>query len=329
MVQTAISEFDRQADSSNVFVALWTATTALADREGTRAMLFMTDAETGDGGDVKSELWRALQEVRPRVFTFEISSGGNAGAQDLMQDWAAVNSGVYDMAAGVGDFDAGFERTSCLLRRPKLYVVEVEVTAAEPPGPGTLTVTQPAGSASGAAHVIFDASGSMGSLLPSGEPRIDAARQALSLMVEEMLEEGTLFSLRAFRHVAPSSCETRLEVPLAPLDRGSAARAVTAIAPKLLSQTALADSLSLVIDDVARANGPVTVILITDGEEPCGGDPGAAAEVLKAGGEVAIAIVSLALEPAALRCPEVERGDQQRHCMVPPRLAAARHTPSD
>ncbi|MDX1746544.1 MAG: discoidin domain-containing protein, partial [Halobacteriales archaeon] len=46
-VQSAINQFDRNADSSNSYEAVSVATAALADREGTRAILLMTDAESG------------------------------------------------------------------------------------------------------------------------------------------------------------------------------------------------------------------------------------------------------------------------------------------
>lgn len=299
-VQRAIAEFDpRRADSSNAMSALLVATKALAGRDGTKAILFITDAETG-GYELTEELWSALESVRPRVFTFEISSGGSDDAQDLMQDWAAVNSGRYDMTDGVGSFDAGFARASCLLRRPKRYAVEVTTGFRAPPGPGTLTVTMAEGAVGGAVEVIFDASGSMGQPLPSGEPRIEAAIRALETLVGDVLPEGAPFALRAFGHVAPNSCETRLDVPLEPLDREAALAAVRAIEPKLLSQTAIADSLTLAADDLGAAAGPKTIILITDGAESCGGDPAAAAKELRAAGDVAIAIVSLALDPESL-----------------------------
>src|SRR5690606_11061792 len=134
-------------------------------------------------------------------------------------------------------------------------------------------------------HVIFDASGSMGQLLPSGESRMAAAKQALEGLIGAALEEATPFSLRAFGHVTPNSCETRLDVRRGPLDRAAALAAVRAIEPKLLSQTAIADSLLLAVDDLAGSTGPRTVILITDGKEPCGRDPAAAAAALRAAGD--------------------------------------------
>ncbi|HET8985420.1 MAG TPA: hypothetical protein VFN03_06655, partial [Trueperaceae bacterium] len=299
-VQRAIVEFDRQADSSNSESSLLVATKALADREGTRAILLMTDAESGTE-NLTPELWQAFGDVMPRIFTFEISTSGTDYAQDLMQDWADVNGGVYTLASGVGDFDAGFSRASCILRRAKAYRVDVTASYVEPPGPGTLSVTRAAGAAQAAVEIIFDASGSMGRELPSGEQRITAAKRALQSLVGEVLPEGTPFALRAFGHIAPSSCETRLDVTLAPLDRAKAAAAVAAIEPKLLSQTPLADSLTAVAGDLANATAGRTVILITDGVESCKGDPAAAVAALRAGGlDFDLAIVSLALEPDAL-----------------------------
>lgn len=298
-VQRSIVEFDRSADSSNSETALLAATKALADREGTRAIMLMTDAESGTDY-LTPELWSAFEQVRPRVFTFEISSAGNDYAQDLMQDWADVNSGRYALAAGVGEFDAGFSRASCLLRRPKQYTVALATRSQALPGPGSLSVRAAAGAAQPAIEVIFDASGSMGRELPSGEQRITAAKHALTTLVNEVLPEGAPFALRAFGHIAPSSCETRLDVPLAPLDRAKALAAVQAIAPKLLSQTPIADSLAAVPQDLAQAGGARTVILITDGAESCGGDPVAAVREARSKGPLDLAIVSLGLEPDAL-----------------------------
>jgi Mg-chelatase subunit ChlD len=298
-VQRTLTEWDRNADSSLAELALLTAVEGLREREGTKAVLLITDAETG-GYWLTPGLWAALRDVRPRVFTFEVSSGGDLYPQQLMRSWAAAGGGVYTMAGGVGDFDSGFARASCLLRRLKRYTVTATTARLEPPGPGTLSVL-PAGDAGpGAVHVIFDASGSMGQPLPSGEQRIAAAKRALEQLVGTVLEEGTPFSLRAFGHVAPSSCETRLEVPLAPLDREGALASVAGIEPKLLSQTAIADSLLAAVDDLRSATGPRTVILVTDGEESCGGDPAAAAAALRASGSTTIAIVSLGLDEAGL-----------------------------
>jgi len=292
----ALSTFDRAADSSNSYVALLTAVQALEQREGTRALLVITDAET-PSHDLSPALWRAFERVRPRVFTFEVSSAGNALPEDLMQSWSAVADGVYDLATGVGDLDAGFARATCLLRRPKAYRVEVTTAYEAPPGPGTLRVVRGEGASQPAVEVIFDASGSMGQRLPSGESRIDAAKAVLEEFVRTGLPDDVPFALRAFGHITPNSCETRLDLPLAPLDRNTALSAVRAIEPKLFSQTPIAASIEAVAQDLASSTGPKSILLITDGVESCDGDPQAAVEGLRAAGmNVQLSIVSLGLE---------------------------------
>jgi hypothetical protein len=300
--QQAINTFDREsADSSNSENALLTASDALAQRDGTRAVLLITDAES-PGYPLTPKLWRSLEASRARVFTFEISTGGSDYSQDLMQAWADANHGFYDYARNVGDFDVGFARASCLLRRPKRYRVEITTSSEAPPGPGSIRVVRAEGAAQPAVEVIFDASGSMGKKLPDGTPRIDAAREVLKDFVTNVLPEGTPFALRAFGHIKPSSCDTRLEVPLAPLDPASATKAIDAIQPKLLSQTPLADSIAAVGEDLAGAPAGGTLLLLTDGEESCGGDPSAELRALRqrAAG-VDVVIVSLGLDDPAVQ----------------------------
>jgi Mg-chelatase subunit ChlD len=298
----ALVEFDRStADSSNAELAVSTGVAGLSQREGTRALLVITDHESGGYG-LTRDLWRSIEEVRPRIFTFEVSTAGSGWTQDRMQAYAAANGGHYAYARNVGDFDAGFRRASCHLRRPKAYTVAVEVAYQEPPGPGTLTVRRGEGAAVPGVEVIFDASGSMGATLPSGESRIDAARGVLRELVGEILPEGAPFALRAFGHITPQSCESRLEVELAPLVRDDALAAIDEIQPKLLSQTPLADALLQVGSDLGDAPPGSAVVVITDGEESCGGDPAAAVDELRAQGiDVQVSIVSLGVEDAATR----------------------------
>lgn len=294
-VQRTINEYDRRAASSNSETALLAAARALGQRDGTRALLLITDAET-DGQSYTPQVWRALEQVLPRIFTFEVSSGGSRSAQQLMQDWAAVNSGYFSLAATIGDLDSGYNRASCILRRPKQYRVEVTSSAKAPPGPGSLRVTRPEEATQPAVQIIFDASGSMGVPLPSGEQRITAAKRVLEELVTGVIPEGAPFALRAFGHVKPMTCDTRLEVPLGPLRRDDALAAIRAIEPKLLSGTPLATSLSLVADDLAQAGRGRTVILITDGEESCEGDPIEAVRELRRLHPIDVAIVSLGLD---------------------------------
>ena len=153
----------------------------------------------------------------------------------------------------------------------------------------------------GAVQVILDASGSM--LKKLGQTRrIELARRALIDLTENTLPTGIPFALRVFGHREADSCRTDLEVPLAPLDPSRVAAKIRSIEAKNLAKTPIADSLRQTLSDLASAKGPRLVILVTDGEETCGGDPGQAIrELADAGIEARVSIVGFAIDEPLLK----------------------------
>ncbi len=149
--------------------------------------------------------------------------------------------------------------------------------------------------------VILDASGSMWQKLDN-RFRIEIAREALVKLVSETIPAGTAFAFRAFGQKEPRSCRTDLEIPLAPLDSAAAVTTINAIEPQELSKTPIAASLARVGEDLDGVNGERVVILVTDGEETCDGDPEAAIQKLVASGiDVRVNIVGFAIDEYALR----------------------------
>jgi Mg-chelatase subunit ChlD len=148
--------------------------------------------------------------------------------------------------------------------------------------------------------LIVDTSGSM--LQPLGDSsRADVAKSALIDLVTDTLPPGTGVSLRAFG-VAPDSCESRLIVPRQPLDPSAMADTLQDLEVVNFVKTPLGDSLAAVAGDLGSAPGPKIVVLVTDGEETCGGDPPAAIAALVATGiDVRVNIVGFALDDDALR----------------------------
>jgi hypothetical protein len=111
------------------------------------------------------------------------------------------------------------------------------------------------------------------------------------------LPAGTPFALRVFGHREADSCRTDLELPLGPLDPAAAAAKIRSVEAKNLAKTPIAASLRAVRQDLAAASGPRLVLLVTDGEETCDGDPAAAIEELRAAGiDVRVDIVGFAID---------------------------------
>lgn len=190
------------------------------------------------------------------------------------------------------------------MTRGILAQAPIEVT----PGaiPGTLRVVAASGGSgssavTGAVEVILDASGSMLKRL-GGERRIEIAKGALDELVRTVAPAGTLFALRVFGHREADSCRTDLEIPVAPLDPGAVSARLAKVQAMNLAKTPIAASLAKVKADLAGVEGPVTVVLLTDGEETCDGDPASAIESLRAAGiDVRVNIVGFAINELALK----------------------------
>jgi hypothetical protein len=165
-------------------------------------------------------------------------------------------------------------------------------------------VTDPKNAAGtfGTVEFVLDASGSMLQKL-GGARRIDLAKSALTDLARNALPDGTAFALRVFGHREAGSCRTDLELPLAPIDRNAAVTKIQSLGAMNLAKTPIGASLLKVRDDLKGAKpGPMLVVLVTDGEETCGGDPKAAIQALRAGGlDVHVNIVGFAVDEVVLK----------------------------
>ena len=298
VLQSTLNDYKRGDNSSASEPALIRATEALADRPGTKAIVLVTDAETGryDKG-----LWPLFDKVRPRIFTIRVGSS-HAVAENLMQSWANVNNGYYDNTLTSTQMDRAFDRARTLLRQPAAYMLETSLTFEEAPGPGFLKVVAKKQGMSGAAvELILDASGSMLKRL-DGKRRINIAKEVLTKAVSEVIPAGTPVALRVFGHKKPNACHTDLEIKLKPLDPASAKKTISKINAKNLARTPIADSLAKVESDLRKVKGKKIVILVTDGEETCEGKP---EEVLKKmadkGFDIRLNIVGFAIDDAELK----------------------------
>ncbi|MHA3980473.1 VWA domain-containing protein [Halovulum sp. GXIMD14794] len=287
-----------QQGSSDAEGAMRIASEALMGREGARGIVIITDAETG----MDPELWSPLLRAAPRVVALSVDSSERQNAAILM-DWAAVNGGRFQRVIGPLGLADGMDMAAALFRSPKAYRLTASLEEiVEPEGEITLTISaapEPEAVREGAIEVILDASGSMLQRL-DGRRRIEVAHEALSSLVRETLPEGTPFAFRAFG-LEEDACRTELRLPLAPLDRARAEAEITGVPAINLAKTAIADSLRAAGSDLAGASAPRVIVLVTDGEETCDGDPAAAIEELRAQGlDVRVNIVGFAIDDADL-----------------------------
>ncbi len=153
----------------------------------------------------------------------------------------------------------------------------------------------------GAVEIILDASGLMLQRMGT-ERRIEIAKRTLTKLVTQTIPSGAPFALRVLGHKEADSCRTDLEIPLAPLDPAKVQLQIAGINAVNLAKTPIAESLEQTLGDLgSAAKGQRLIVLITDGEETCDGDPAAAIEALRAAGvDVRGNIVGFAIDDAAL-----------------------------
>jgi len=183
------------------------------------------------------------------------------------------------------------------LRTALLVAVAVSLAwgAAQPPDAGRTDVV-----------LVLDASGSMFNELPDGRLRITAAKEALAAFVGRLPgSAGLNVGLRVYgaRTMAldPDAClDSELVVPVAGLERELLLRTVQGTEPR--GATPIAYSLERAAEDLQAATGRKLIVLVTDGEESCGGDLRAVAERLAGEGfEIDLHVIGLALTPEAER----------------------------
>ncbi|MBV2122355.1 MAG: VWA domain-containing protein [Candidatus Thiodiazotropha sp. (ex Ctena orbiculata)] len=253
------------------------------------------------GGSLFEVAWSGPDNPGDYIAVFDIGSDGRAPA---LAKWAYTRHGTPAQLRAPhqsGQYEIRYQtgQSAAILARRSLAV------SAPPIPPGHLNVSlDPSVSgfaAADAVEIILDASGSM-LKRQDGKRRIEIAREVLLGLTGDLIPSGTPFALRVFGHKEADSCRTDLEEPLAPLDPARVDAKIKNLQAMNLAKTPIARSLELVAKDLARVTGERIVILITDGEETCEGDPTAAIEGLKAAGmDVRVNIVGFAINDEALK----------------------------
>jgi hypothetical protein len=254
----------------------------------------LTGPPTVVGGESFKVTWKGPDN--PRNFITIVAKDAKEGTWGhyAYTDKSNPVSIVAPLAAG--DYELRYstaESYATLARAP------IKVTPAKSE-PGKVAVTMPATPASsGAIEIILDASGSMLQKL-GAQRRIDIAKQMLTKLTSSTIPAGTPFALRVFGREV-DSCQTDLDVPVGPLNAAAVGARINALVAKNGAKTPIGASLELVRDDLKSVTGEKLIVLVTDGEETCGGDPAAAIESLrKAGLTTRVSIVGFALEDQKL-----------------------------
>ena len=235
----------------------------------------------------------------PRNFITVVPKGAREGEYSGSYFYTTPQNNPGNLVAPLdpGDYELRYStaETYLTMARAALQVV---------PGkkePGKIAVTLAAGTKSGGAiEIILDASGSMLQKLGS-ERRIDIAKKTLTKLTSSTIPAGTPFALPRIRtrggflpdgsRHAGGSVESGRRRPAHRRAERQERRQDARSAPRSTRSA----------DDLKTVTGEKLIVLVTDGEETCGGDPAAAIERLrKAGIGTRVSIVGFALDDEKL-----------------------------
>jgi Ca-activated chloride channel homolog len=146
-------------------------------------------------------------------------------------------------------------------------------------------------------EIILDASGSMGGQI-EGRRKIDIAHESLTALVGQ-LPETTNVALRAYGHRKGSDCgDIELINPIGPIERAGLTERINSIRPAQNGMTPIAASLQQLADDLKAAQGDVLVVLVSDGDETCDGDPAqVAAQIHASDPRIKISVIGFNVGP--------------------------------
>jgi hypothetical protein len=132
--------------------------------------------------------------------------------------------------------------------------------------------------------LVLDASGSMKARLPDGATRIEAAKTAVADVIGKLPAE-TRLAFRVYGHQSPTQrrdCkDTALLVPFDSVANNKSVVLEASRGVQAQGYTPITYVLKLAAEDLARENASSrVVVLVSDGQETCEGDPCATAKAL-------------------------------------------------
>lgn len=156
------------------------------------------------------------------------------------------------------------------------------------------------GQGGGAVVLVLDGSGSMKEASGDGRSRMEAAQDGLGKVVEALPDDAKV-GLRVYGSTisdGAGSCEdSTLLVPVAQVDKPALTAGIEKLTP--LGNTPIAYALEQGVKDLPN-EGPRSIVLVSDGEENCGGDPcEVARDLRKQGTDFYIDVVGLQVDKAS------------------------------
>ncbi|MCK6596747.1 MAG: VWA domain-containing protein [Bdellovibrionaceae bacterium] len=121
-------------------------------------------------------------------------------------------------------------------------------------------------------EVVVDSSGSMGQILAKNKTKMYYLKELMKEFFKARWKEKNTIGLRVYSGITKDKCtDIRMTVPFGQTNIDKMDKAVQSLSP--LGMTPLHESLKYAFEDLKTFSGPKRVVVVTDGQDTCGGDP--------------------------------------------------------
>jgi Mg-chelatase subunit ChlD len=262
----------------------------LPGQPGRHVVIVFTDGHDSAGKSVFSGLWRSVEKSGAQIYAIGLGAAmrnysqrmAGSGVQ-FLERITRITQGRYLFATRTDELSDIFDIIAAEVRAAPRYTVELSLSEATGKLQVESTGERIPASAPPRFELILDASGSMRTPVSDRRTRMQAAKQALKDVINEVPPEVEV-ALRTFGHRVregdDGDCQdTELLVPFAKRQNEQLKQSIDRVVA--LGTTPIAYTLQQAVNDLAKVEQDGLIILVTDGEEECHPDLEAAVEELK------------------------------------------------
>lgn len=284
VLKAAAAQTGKAFGGTPLNAAMLKAFEKLEAEAGNKAILLFSDGADTTSQKEYSEVWKRLaKDLGIRIYTVGLGNGmltpQNIGmtGRNLLRHWSFATNGRSFFTTEPAKLTEFYAQISREISEATRYRLELGNAT----GKGTLDLIAqgerlPAEITSRRVELVFDASGSMHAKVGE-KTRIEIAKEVVRDLIQKLPDE-TQVGLRVFGHRRKGDCnDIEMVSPFSRLNKTRLISQVDAI--DAIGITPLAASLRLVAQDMANFSGDTTLIVLTDGNEQCRGNP--VAEVRK------------------------------------------------
>ncbi|HUF03918.1 MAG TPA: VWA domain-containing protein [Aridibacter sp.] len=321
VLRAAAAQTGRALGGTPLNLGMLKAFEKLEKETGNKAILLFSDGADTTSPKEYSEVWKKLaEELGIRIYTVGLGQNllqpqpiGITG-RNLLRHWSLATSGRSFFTTEPAQLTDFYAQISQEISEVTRYRLEIGTAT----GKGNLDLIAqgerlPAEVTSRRVELVFDASGSMHAKVGE-KTRIEIAKEVVRDLIGK-LPEDTEVGLRVFGHRRKGDCsDIEMVSPFARLNRQKLISQVEGI--EAIGITPLAASLRLVAQDMAGFSGDTTLIVLTDGNEQCRGNPVAEVRNLQRRGvDVNLHVIGFAVDdPSVAQLKEIaEAGGGQFH----------------